>query len=125
MSNFRYKTPDDFKKNEEKWFKYFTLPSLFITIIFSIIGGLIFIPILTAMHLFFTGVLLTAISGGIGYGISTFYIPIESQIPGNGLKPITVIFRIILRRLPRNRRIYVKNYGKYENYQLDDEGRKE
>lgn len=122
MSNFRYNTPDNFKEYKERWFKYFTIPSFVTTIIFSVVSGVIFIPVFNALGLIFAGILLTIIWGGIGYSISTFNIPLESKFPWAGLKPITIIFRIILRRLPRNKKIYVKHYGEYENFY--EEGRK-
>lgn len=124
MANFRYDTPDNFKEYKERWFKYFTIPSLMATIIFAIIGGLIFIPLFNVFGLIYAGIIMTAISSGIGYCITTFPIPLDSKFPGAGLKPITLIFRVVLRRLPRNRKIYVKHYGEYENF-FGEEGREE
>ena len=119
-NHFNYNTPDDFSKDEEKWFKFFSMKALISTIIFGFIGGFIFIPLFKFFGRMFIGVIITLIFAGIGFSMVSFEIPITTELPGAGHTPMTILFRILLRRLPRNRVIYTKGYGEYENFIEDD-----
>lgn len=121
MSNFNYNTPDDFNKDEEKWFKFFSIWSLISTIIFTTIAGVIFIPATNKLNNPFLGILLTGVFGFIGFAIVRFEIPVGSKFPGAGHTPIVLIMRVLIRRRKKNRVIYVKGYGEYEGFNDDEE----
>lgn len=118
--NFNYDTPDDFSKDEEKWLKFFSLPALLATIIFATIGAAIFVPIFNLFGKVYIGVIITFIFSLFGFCIVSFEIPVKTELPGAGHTPFVILFRIFLRRLPRNRVIYTKGYGEYENFEEDD-----
>lgn len=118
--NFNYDTPDDFSKDEEKWLKFFSMKALLSTIIFAVIGALIFFPIFKFFGKIHIGIIITIIFGAIGYAVVSFEIPVTTELPGAGHTPLTILFRIFLRKLPRNRIIYTKGYGEYENFEEDD-----
>lgn len=118
--SFNYNTPDDFSKDEEKWLKIFTWKSLLATLVFCLISGIIFIPLLRMFNCTFIGIVIMLVFGAIGFAGVTFEIPVTSKLPGAGNVPFVVLYRIILRKLPWNKVIYVKGYGEYEHF-YDDE----
>lgn len=117
--NFNYNNPDDFNKDEEKWFKFFTLWSLLSTIAFGVVGWFTIRPLFALFNQEFIGVVITLIFAFLGYAIVSFEIPVSSKIPGAGHKPITIIFRRCARRTKRV--IYVKGYGEYEDFDNESE----
>lgn len=119
--NFNYNNPDDFTRDEEKWFKFFSMWALISTIVCGLFAGVIIIPIFALFDQTFIGVVITLIFAAFGYAIVSFEIPVGSKIPGAGHTPITIMFRIFVRRLPWNKKIYVKGYGEYEDFDNGDE----
>lgn len=120
VSAFNYQTPDDFKKEEEKWFKYFTIPSLFATLAAAIVTGAIFIPIFYSFGLIYIGIIVTLICSILMFAAVSFEIPVGSKLPGEGSVPVVILFRICMRKRKANKIIYVKNYGDYECFEEEE-----
>ena len=118
-NNFNYQTPGDFNKDEEKWFKYFSLSALFGTVTVTLVLGFVFISFFKFLNIAFVGVILTILCAILTYASISFEIPVDTPLPGSGHTPIVILFRVFLRRLKRNRVIYVKGYGEFE--ELEDE----
>lgn len=116
-NNFNYDNPDDFSKDEEKWLKFFSIPALLSTIIFGVIGAVLFVPVFTLIGKAYIGGIISLIFASVGFVAVSFEIPVTTELPGAGHIPLVILFRIFLRRLPSNRKIYTKGYGDYENFE--------
>lgn len=105
-----YKIPDEFK-DEDKYFRFFTKKQLLALIIAVVIGVtlLVFFSKLGLTPVGLVFMLLIVLSIGVCVMIP---IPEDRYLIGGGEKIYVIVLRILLKRLPKNRVIYIKNYKK-------------
>lgn len=107
MALGQYRRPPELR-DEDKWFKFFTKTQLLGVGIALLIAGYLLI--------FFSTHGLFAIGFGLAFIIMLFAIiimmfqmPKEKYLLGGGEELRTLLFRIIRKRLRKNRKIYVNN----------------
>lgn len=103
-----YKIPSEFK-DEDKWFKFFTLRQLFALIG---IGALCFIVfrLFSIIHMRFIGACIDVAI--LIIGIMCIYAPVpeEKYLIGGGQPFRVILLRMVRKRMKKNRIIYIKNY---------------
>lgn len=103
-----YKIPSEFK-DEDKWFKWFTIPQL-LALGGSIAVCVIVYRILAGIHMAFIGACLDIVILVVA-GLCIFApIPNDKYLLGGGQPFRVILVRIVWKRLPSNKKIYVRNY---------------
>lgn len=105
-----YKIPSEYK-DEDKWFKFFTIPQVFAIAIVLLLSFIVF-KFLSALHLAFIGACIDIVIILLAVLIIFAPIPENKYLIGGG-QPFRVVFiNFIRKKLPKNKIIYVKNYGR-------------
>ncbi len=103
-----YKIPRPFK-DEDKWFYLTKKQWLFV----AFGGGIAFVAfkIFTFIHLDVVAYVVAIISLGSCFITATFDMPDDKYIIGGGTRLDILAKRLLIKRLKKYKRIYVKNYG--------------
>ena len=109
-----YSIPKEYK-DEDKWFRFFTKKQLLHVGVGCGIGLMLF-AFMTSIGISALGIALAEICIIISAIVAFIKMPTEKYLVGGGYNLSTIIYRLILKRLPRNKVIYIKNYnsGKLE-----------
>lgn len=110
MALGKYKVPRKFK-DEDKWFRFFTKKQLVIMGTAALVGlSILMCSIKIGVpYVGFFLLLLIVISAGV---CAMFKIPDDKYLIGGGEYIGTILIRMLIKRLPWNRNIYIKNYDK-------------
>ena len=103
-----YQIPKEFK-DEDKWFKYFTKKQL------VIVGGALALSVVIVgfffgIHLLPVGVIIGETIMLLAVGIAFIKIPTDRYLIGGGYPVSQILIRLIVKKLPGNKVLYVKNY---------------
>ena len=103
-----YQIPKEYK-DEDKWLRFFTLPQLgYMAIALGLSGVTCLFTFL--LHIIFVGIVLSVIYF-LFFGLVAFLvIPKDRYMFGGGYTFRELLLRVIIKNLPRNRKLYVKNY---------------
>ena len=103
-----YKVPAALK-DEDKWFKFFTKAQLICIAVAVVLGVgiLVFFSRLGLVAIGLALCLIVIIAVGVCVMIR---IPADKYLMGGGEYIVVILFRLIRKRLPKNRVIYIKNY---------------
>ena len=95
-------------KDEDKWYKFtkrqwaIVLPAVVLAIIIlRVTKGLNILPV---------GVALVIVMGILAWCLAFWELPPEKYLFGSGEKMEKLAFRLWKKKLPKNRKIYTKNY---------------
>lgn len=105
-----YRIPDEFK-DEDKYFKFFTKTQL-LALLVALGVGIGFLALFSSIGLMPVGLtllILVVLSAG---ACVMFPIPEDKYLIGGGEKLYVVVVRVINKKLPMNKVIFVKNYKK-------------
>ncbi len=106
-------------KDEDKWFRFFTLKQLFYY------GIALFLGIITTVLLYKVGLeiigIVCIIINLIIAALLQATIPSDKYLIGGGMKTQIIVKRLFLKLLPENRIIYTKNYD--ESKEMMERGR--
>ena len=103
-----YQIPKEFK-DEDKWFKYFTKKQLIVvgsalgasTLIMSFFYGIGMFPV---------GLSISEVVLILSVTSSFIRIPNERYLIGGGYHIAVIVWRFIVKKFPKNKVLYVKNY---------------
>ncbi len=104
----RYRVPKEFK-DEDKWFRFFTKRQLIY------LGLALVVSVITCigtykLNILPVGVVVSELLIMVAAAFAFITIPPEKYMYGGGYRLSTILFRIVVRRLPKNRVLFVKNY---------------
>lgn len=104
-----YQIPKEFK-DEDKWFRYFTKKQLIF------VGGAGFASVVITSFFKGLGMIKVGISISevillLTIAIAFIKIPTDKYMIGGGYHIMQILLRLVIKRLPKNRVLYVKNYG--------------
>ena len=104
--------------DEDKWFKIFTKKQLAFV---GVGGGLCFVVMRVAMDLgmFKEGLTISIVIAIVSLFLALYKIPDSYYLYGSGKNVYSIIAALIIRKSPKNRVIYCKNYD--INCEPDDE----
>lgn len=103
-----YQIPKEFK-DEDKWFRYFTKFQL---ALFAIAVGIsiVVLMVTAAIHLLPIGIIITELLVGLSLVFGFITLPQDRYMIGGGYPLRTIIMRLIVKNLRKNKKLYVKNY---------------
>lgn len=103
-----YQIPKEFK-DEDKWFKYFTKKQLIV--VGSAVGASVLImSFFMGIGMFPVGMCISEVLLLLSVTASFIRIPTDKYLIGGGYHIAVIVWRLICRKLPKNRVLYVKNY---------------
>ena len=103
-----YQIPKEFK-DEDKWFKYFTKKQLIV--VGSALGAsVLIISFFNGVGLLPVGISISEVVLILSITSSFIRIPRERYLIGGGYHIAVILWRLICKRFPKNRVLYVKNY---------------
>lgn len=105
-----YNIPSEFK-DEDKWFKWFTITQL-LALGGSVLLCVIVYKVFAGMHLSFVGACLDIVILVVAALCIFAPIPNDKYLMGGGQPFRVILIRMVRKRLPKNKMIYVKNYDK-------------
>ncbi len=100
-------------KDEDKWFRYFTKRQLAYVGAGILIDALM-LSALSKIGLFEVGLALAELVLIVAFIIAFGKIPEDRYLMGGGYNASTIILRLISKKLPKNKVIYVNNYDNYD-----------
>ena len=107
MALGRSRIPDEFK-DEDKWLRFFSKKQILVTLAFLAVGILCAIPFFK-IGFSVVGVVFIITSIICGFSIVTLKVPDRKYLFCGGAFLYILICRIIRKKLPWNKKIYVKN----------------
>lgn len=103
-----YQIPKPFK-DEDKWFKYFTKKQLIV--VGAALGvSVLIMSFFAGIHLFGVGLAIAEVILILSITASFIRIPNDKYLIGGGYHIAQILFRMIVKKLPMNKVLYVKNY---------------
>lgn len=102
-----YDIPKEYK-DEDKWFRFFTKTQL----LFIFAGGLLaagIIALFTLIHLTLVGVIIGIVAVIIAAVLAFVPMPPDRYMIGGGYMLRTIVFRVFLKHLRKNKKLYVKS----------------
>ncbi len=105
----KYRIPREFK-DEDKWFRFFTKQQL-IYLAAAIGIDFILIVLSLSLHILGVGIALSVITLMVVMFLAFFVMPPDKYLIGGGYRITVILLRVLYRRLPQNRVLYVKGYG--------------
>lgn len=103
-----YKVPAPLK-DEDKWFKFFTKTQL-ICVAGSVVLGVSILVFFARIGLVPIGLALCLLEIASVGACVMIRMPADKYLMGGGEYIIVILFRLIRKKLPKNRVIYIKNY---------------
>ena len=103
-----YRIPKELK-DEDKWFKFFTKKQLLI-VGSGLALSIVIVGFFYGMHLLPVGVMMAEVVMLLSAGIAFVKIPTDKYLIGGGYPVSQILIRLVLKRLPGHRVLYVKNY---------------
>lgn len=117
MANLREEVPQEFRADDERWYKYFTNKSLIV-----LLAGIAFTFILykafNIFHLGIVGLLIGAVIAVGAFFITVFKWPLVDTMNGGGLTLARIIYNTICCK--KHGRVYVKLHGSSSEESKDD-----
>ncbi len=103
-----YQIPKEMR-DEDKWFRYFTKKQLIF------VGGALFAAVaictfFKSIGLFKVGLSISEVILLITLAASFIKIPTDRYLIGGGYHIMQIVSRMVIKRLPQNKILYVKNY---------------
>lgn len=95
-------------RDEDKWFKL--TKRQWAIVLPAVILSVLIIKLFHAVHLLPVGVALTVIILCVAIILAWFELPPEKYLFGTGVKIEKLVLRLLRKRLPKNKKIYTKNY---------------
>lgn len=101
----RYKTMREMK-DEDKWFKFFTKEQILYLAVFGSLGiGVVIL--FKAIGLTLIGMVFAVVLVALGLILPRFDMPTDKYILGGGFPLKVIALRILLKQLPKNKKIYI------------------
>lgn len=107
MALGKARIPDEFK-DEDKWLRFFSKRQVIVTVAFLVVGIILSI-IFFQIGIPFIGLSIIVLFTFVGFAIVTFKVPDSKYLFCGGSYLYVLLARIIRKRLPWNRKLYVKN----------------
>ena len=107
-----YNIPREYK-DEDRWFRFFTKVQL-LYIGVAIALSIVVIMLFNALHMLPVGIVFAELNIIAGAVLAFIRIPEDRYMIGGGYLLRTILMRLIVKNLPKNKKIYLKNYDEEE-----------
>lgn len=100
-------------KDEDRWFKFFTKRQLLFVIVGIVLSSFVY-PFFSKLGLRIVGIILVEIIMLSMLVLAFLKLPYAKYLIGGGRYVHEILMRLLVKKLPKNRVIYTKNYDEIE-----------